>query len=227
MRPSMWMIGTCASASVADTFFVSSSMSLFGRAPARLDRLTQVLVGLALEILERQILELVLDLAHPEPVGDRRVDVERLLGDLHAALFGQVVQRPHVVEPVGQLHQDDPDVIHHRQQHLPEVLRPRSSLDENGMAPSLVTPSTTCAMRAAPKSSLDALDGRLRVFYNVVEQARGDRDHVSSFMSRPADPPPGGDARGRAHRSGIGPGPCARRPRRRTPACSSSTSASG
>ncbi len=29
----------------------------------------------------------------------------------------------------------------------------RSSLDENGMAPSLVTPSTTCAM-SAPKSSL-------------------------------------------------------------------------
>jgi hypothetical protein len=33
-----------------------------------------------------------------------------------------MVERPHVVKPVGQLHEDDADVIHHRQEHLPEVL---------------------------------------------------------------------------------------------------------
>ena len=79
------------------------------------------LVGFRLEVPERELFELVLDLAHPEPVGNGRVDVERLLGDLRPPLLGQMVEGPHVVEPVRELDQDDADVIHHRQQHLPEV----------------------------------------------------------------------------------------------------------
>ena len=53
----------------------------------------------------------------------------------------------------------------------------RSSLDENGIAPSLVTPSTTCATSRAEQLP-DPLDRRLRVLDDVVEQARGDRHHV-------------------------------------------------
>ena len=94
----------------------------FGRAPARFDALAERLEGLRLEIPERQLLELVLHLAHPEPIGDRRVDVARLLRDRDAALLGQMVQRPHVVQAIGELHQDDPDVVDHREQHLAEVL---------------------------------------------------------------------------------------------------------
>ncbi len=51
-----------------------------------------------LERLEGQFLQLVLHLAHPEPVGDRGVDVERFLGDAVAALVGQMPDRAHVVE---------------------------------------------------------------------------------------------------------------------------------
>ena len=94
-----------------------------GRAPPPLDLQPERFVGGRLEVLERQLFELVLDLAHPQPVGDRRVDVARLLRDLDAALLRQVVQRPHVVEPVGELHQDHADVVHHREQHLAEILR--------------------------------------------------------------------------------------------------------
>jgi hypothetical protein len=56
----------------------------------------------------------------------------------------------------------------------------RSSLDENGIAPILVTPSTTCATsgRTAP----DALDRGQRVLDDVVQQAGGDAT-ASSFMS--------------------------------------------
>ena len=49
----------------------------------------------------------------------------------------------------------------------------RSSLDENRMALIFVTPSTTWAT-SGPKSSSDALDGRQRVFDDVVEQPGGD-----------------------------------------------------
>ena len=55
-----------------------------GRAAPPLDADPQRLVRGRLEVLERQLLQLVLDLAHAEPVGDRRVDVARLLRDLDA-----------------------------------------------------------------------------------------------------------------------------------------------
>ena len=94
----------------------------FGAFPLGLDLGAQRFVGLRLEVLERQLLELVLHLAHPQPTGDGGVDVEGFLGDLDAALLRKVMQRPHVVEPVGELHENDTNVIHHRQQHLAEVL---------------------------------------------------------------------------------------------------------
>ena len=93
-----------------------------GRRALGFDLLPQRLVGRGLEVAERQLLELVLELAHAEPVRDRRVDVARLLRDPRAPLLGQVVQRPHVVQPVGELDEDDADVVHHRQEHLAEAL---------------------------------------------------------------------------------------------------------
>ncbi len=53
----------------------------------------------------------------------------------------------------------------------------RSSLDENGMAPILVTPSTTWAISGAEQLG-DALRGGQGVLDDVVEQPGGDRDHV-------------------------------------------------
>ena len=38
------------------------------------------------------------------------------------ALLGQVLQRAHVVQAVGELDQDDADVVDHGQEHLAEVL---------------------------------------------------------------------------------------------------------
>ena len=87
-----------------------------------LDPRGEVLVGLGLEVLEGQVLELVLDLAHAQPAGQGRVDVHGLAGDAHAALLGQVLEGAHVVQAVGELDQDDPDVVHHGQEQLAEVL---------------------------------------------------------------------------------------------------------
>jgi hypothetical protein len=54
----------------------------------------------------------------PEPVRERRVDLERLLRLLHLLLLAQVLDRAHVVQPVGELDQDDADVLRHRHDHL-------------------------------------------------------------------------------------------------------------
>jgi hypothetical protein len=71
---------------------------------------------------ERQVLELPLDGVDPEPMRDRRIDVQGLLGLLYLLLLGQRRQRAHVVEAVGQLDQDHPDVGGHRDHHLAVVL---------------------------------------------------------------------------------------------------------
>ena len=71
---------------------------------------------------EREVLELPLDGVDAEAVGERREDVERLLRLLDLLLLAQVGQRPHVVQPVGQLDDDDADVLRHRHDHLAVVL---------------------------------------------------------------------------------------------------------
>ena len=88
----------------------------------RVEELGQLAEALGLEGLEREVLELPLDLPDAEPLGQRRVDLHRLAGDALLLLRRQRVQRAHVVEPVGELDEDDADVLRHRQQHLADVL---------------------------------------------------------------------------------------------------------
>ena len=80
-------------------------------------------VVLGLHHPERQVFELGLDLGHAEPVRERGVDVEGLLGDLLGFLGRQVVERAHVVQAVGELDHQDTQVVGHGHDHLPEILR--------------------------------------------------------------------------------------------------------
>ena len=112
-----------------------------------------------------------------------RVDVARLLGDLHPALLGQVVERPHVVQPVGQLHQDDADVVDHREQHLAEVLRlplfarrKRNGADLGHALDDVGDLGT--------EQLLDAFDGGQRVFDDVVEEPGRDRHRVELHVGK-------------------------------------------
>jgi hypothetical protein len=130
---------------------------------------------------ERQLLELVLDLAHAEAVGDRRVDVERFLGDAGALLLGHELERPHVVQPVGQLHEDHADVVDHREQHLAEVLRlPLLARREGNRADFRQALDDVGDVGAEQLG--DALDGGQRVLDHVVEQPGGDAHHVQPLI---------------------------------------------
>ena len=131
--------------------------------------------------MNAELLELVLDLAHAEAVGDRRVDVERLLRDLDPPLLGQMVERPHVVEAIGELDEDDADVVDHRQQHLAEVLRLalllRRELDRAELGHAFDDVGDVGAEQLP-----DALDRRLGVLDDVVQQAGGDGDDVEPHV---------------------------------------------
>ena len=74
------------------------------------------------EVVEGEVLEVALDPRHAQAVGDRRVDLQRLARDAPARLGRQVLERLHVVQPVGELDQDDPDVLGRGQDHLAEGL---------------------------------------------------------------------------------------------------------
>ena len=82
----------------------------------------QAPVGLRLEHLEAEVLELPLELPDAQALGQRRVDLGGLAGDALLLLDGQRAQGAHVVQPVGELDEDDADVLRHGQEHLADVL---------------------------------------------------------------------------------------------------------
>ena len=89
----------------------------------RVEALADHLVGLGIELAERQILEFLAHLVHAHAAGERRIDVDRLLGDAPALLGRHMRQRAHVVQPVGELDQQHAHVVGDRQQELAQVLR--------------------------------------------------------------------------------------------------------
>ena len=131
-----------------------------------------VLAGM--ERLEREVLELPLQLVDPEPVGERRVDVERLASLLHLLLAPEVLERAHVVEPVGELDQDDPDVLGHRDDHLAVVLR-LGVLAALELDPRQLGDAFDEVRDLVAELGPDLLGLDLGVLDDVVEQRGGDR----------------------------------------------------
>ena len=93
-----------------------------GPRPRSSRSLLERLVLVRLEVAEGEIFQLGLELPDAEPVGERRVDLHRLLGDADLLVARHALQRAHVVEAVGQLDQHDADVVDHRQEHLAQAL---------------------------------------------------------------------------------------------------------
>ncbi len=90
--------------------------------PPGVEQLRQVPEGLGLECLEREVLQLPLDLPDTQALGERGVDLQRLARDALLLLGLEGAQGAHVVQAVGELDEDDADVVGHRQEHLPDVL---------------------------------------------------------------------------------------------------------
>ena len=136
-------------------------------------RVLEHLVTARIQRLEPQVLELELDVVEPEPLGDRRVDLERLAGDRPAPRRRHGRDGAHVVHAVGELHQDDAQVAHHRQQHLAERLRLRLlaalELDLVELGDSV---DQLGHVRAEARGQL--ILGRRGVFDDVVQDRRHD-----------------------------------------------------
>ena len=88
----------------------------------RVEAAADDLVGLRIKLAERQILELLAHAVHAHAAGERRVDVERFLGDAAAPLRRHVVEGAHVVQAVGELDQKNANIVGNGEKKLAEVL---------------------------------------------------------------------------------------------------------
>ncbi len=89
----------------------------------RVQPLADDLVGLRIELAKRQAFELLAHLVHADAAGERRIDVDRLLGDAAPRFRRHMLDGAHVVQAVGELDQEHAHVLGDRQQQLAQVLR--------------------------------------------------------------------------------------------------------
>ena len=136
------------------------------------DQAHDLLVHLGVEGREGQVLQLPLHRVHAEAVREGGVDLEGLAGLLLLLLLRHPPQGAHVVQPVGQLDDQHPDVAGHRDDHLahglrgrrlpvPDLVELRDPVDELGDLVAEVLSQGVERVAAV-------LDG-------VVEQRRGER----------------------------------------------------
>jgi hypothetical protein len=79
-------------------------------------------VRLRVEIAQAQVFQLPLDLPDAKPVRQRRENLGRLSRDQLLLLWLHIAERPHIMQPVGQLYEHDADIVAHRHEHLADVL---------------------------------------------------------------------------------------------------------
>ena len=83
----------------------------------------QVVIGLRLKVLQRQVIQLHFDLGNTQALRDGRIDIHGFSGLFLLLLRRHIFQRPHIVKTVSQLHKNHPYITGHGQEHLPQILR--------------------------------------------------------------------------------------------------------
>ena len=138
-------------------------------------------VALGVQGGEGQVLELPAHLLHAQAVGQRRVDVEGLLGRAALLPLGHHGQRAHVVQPVGQLDQQHAPVVGHGHEHL---------ADGGGLLGLLGVELEAVELgdavhhlgHAGPEGLADRLEGEAGVLHGVVQEGGGHRLGVEAQL---------------------------------------------
>jgi hypothetical protein len=135
---------------------------------------------------ECEIFELVLHPVHAEPLRQRRVDVHRLPRDPAAAFIAlDKPQRLHVMQPVGELDEQDPNVLGHGEDELAEILGLLCliglQLDPRQLGHTINQP---CDVRT--EYPFDVIEGGNRVFDRIVQQPGHDRRGIELHLGKDA-----------------------------------------
>src|SRR5579871_2997400 len=130
-------------------------------------------MGVGVELAKCQILELLAHLLHAHAAGERRVDVERLFGGATACLRRPMAEGAHVVQPVGELDEQDADVVGNGEQELAQVFRLLGLLGDEVELFQLGEALDQYADVMA-EQAVDLGAGRVGVFDRVVQERRRD-----------------------------------------------------
>ena len=134
-----------------------------------LDFLLYACILLGIFIFEAEILQFGLYAAKAKTVGDGGIYVECLAGNLVLLVCLQELQGAHVVQTVGNLYENDPDVLAHCEQELLEVLGLLRSVCAEHTARNLCK-AIDNAGNFVTKEVAYVLDRVVGVFDNIVQQ---------------------------------------------------------
>ena len=143
-----------------------------------------VLRGIQVE--ERQVLKLPLDGADAQAVCQGRVDAHRLVGLEDAAVLRDGHERAHVVQAVGQLDDDDADVLGHGEEHLAQVERLLLGQARHGDVREL-RHAVNQLGDLGPKELGELIERGIGVFDGVMEKARAQHVNVGVEVLRQDD----------------------------------------
>ena len=90
--------------------------------PLQANLLHQVLVPHRINVAQGQVLQLLLDGIHAQPVRQRRINIKGFPGNGHLPGFLLIFQGTHVMQAVRQLDEHHADVLAHGQDHLAQAL---------------------------------------------------------------------------------------------------------
>ena len=140
-----------------------------------------LVVGHRIQIFQGQVLQLPLDLLHTQAVGEGGVDLHGLEGFFLLLLRRLVLHGAHVVQPVGDLDEDDTDILAHGKEHLPEVLH-LLLLHGAVCHPGQLGNAVHDVRHRGAEALGDVLVGAVGVLDAVVEQGGYDRLAVQAHL---------------------------------------------
>ncbi len=147
---------------------------------------------LGVQDAEGQILQLLAHPLHPHASGQRRIDVHRLARLLKLLVGPHGADGAHVVQPVGQLDEDDPQVLRHRHEQLAEVLG-LLRLGGRQLKVGQLGDAIDQSGDLGAELTLDLGKGRSRVLDGVVQKGGDDGGVVELLLGQD-----------RRHRDGMG-----------------------
>ena len=148
-----------------------------------LQGLDDLLVADGVQVLQAQILQLPLQLLHSQTVGNGGIDLHGLQRFLLLLLRGLILHGAHIMEPVGHLDEDDPNVLAHGQEHLAQILHLLLSLGCGLNAGQLADPLHNIS-NGGGKGSGYILMGGVGILDGVMEQGGGNGLRVQVQLLR-------------------------------------------
>ena len=139
----------------------------------RFEPLGNHLVGVGVELAERQILELLAHFLHAHAAGKRGIDVERFLRRDAPRLGRAVFESAHIVQPVGELDQQHAHIVGDGEQKLAQILGLLRLLGDEVELFQLGQPLDQMADLMA-EQPVDLGAGGVGILDRVVQERRGD-----------------------------------------------------